>query len=68
MPLKLVGFRVSDHEFQAARDLVSSARGPPPIALEFDEYGYAESDSDEDAELEASLARLEAPQKRRRMC
>ena len=45
------------------RELVSGASGPSPIALEFDEFGEEEEEPNGDSE--ASLARHEAPRKRK---
>ena len=41
----LMAFTVTEEQFEAARQLVSSA-GPPPIALEFEEFGEDDRDSD----------------------
>ena len=58
LPAKLIAFRISDEEFQAARQLVSGAAGTPPIVLEFNEAaGDDESDDKSDGDEEAPRKR-----------
>ena len=38
----MLGFSLSQDEYDAARELVSGASGPSPIALEFEEFGQEE--------------------------
>ena len=58
VPPKLVGFSLSQDEYDAARELVSGASGPSPIALEFEEFGQEEDLGEDNDE---SLARYETP-------
>ena len=60
LPSSLVSFRVSDDEYQRARQLVSGAGGPAPIAQEFDEFGEDEDEDTYTGDGDAALARYEA--------
>ena len=44
VPPKLVGFDLSQEEFESARELVSGASGPPPVAVEFEEFREEDDD------------------------
>ena len=44
LPPKLVRFDLSQEEFESARELVSGASGPPPVAVEFEEFREEDDD------------------------
>ena len=48
LPPKLIRFDLSQEEFESARELVSGASGPPPVALEFEEFGEEDEVSEPD--------------------
>jgi len=59
LPSRLHSFDLSEEEYERARQLVSGSAGPPPIAIEFEEFG---DDGAADAgAVERELAMHEAP-------